>query len=229
LYQQAEQLAVMEERSRLARELHDSVTQSLYSLTLFAEVGRRAAEAGEPERVIDYLNRLGQVTQQALKEMRLLLYELRASTLEAEGLVGALQQRLDAVEKRAGIEGRLVIEEMVELPALVEEGLYRIAQEALNNALKHAAATLVTVRISANGERAELEVVDNGISFDPTNISNTGGMGLTNMRERAEQLGGTLTIYSKPGQGTRVKVNVPTRRGWSRPLLPIDRVAEVSS
>lgn len=229
LYQQAEQLAVMEERSRLARELHDSVTQSLYSLTLFAEVGRRAAEAGESERVIDYLNRLGQVTQQALKEMRLLLYELRASTLEAEGLVGALQQRLDAVEKRAGIEGRLVIEAMVELPALVEEGLYRIAQEALNNALKHAAATLVTVRINANGEQAELEVIDNGVSFDPTNISNTGGMGLTSMRERAEQLGGSLAIYSKPGQGTRVKVNVPTRRSWSRPVLPIDRIAEVSS
>lgn len=228
LYQQAEQLAVMEERSRLARELHDSVTQALYSLTLFAEAGRRAAEAGQREREISYLTRLGQVSHQALKEMRLLVYELRPAALETEGLVAALQQRLDAVEKRAGVEARLLVEEMVELPTIVEEGLYRIAQEALNNILKHAAATTVTVRLKANTEQVELAVVDNGRAFDPANLSNGGGIGLVSMHERAERLGGSLTIISKPGEGTQVRANVPARRSWSRPTLPIDNLTEVT-
>ncbi|MCL4302209.1 MAG: GAF domain-containing protein [Anaerolineae bacterium] len=227
LYQQAEQLAVMEERSRLARELHDSVTQSLYSLTLFAEAGRRAAEAGEKERELGYLTRLGQVSHQALKEMRLLVYELRTAALEKEGLVAALQQRLDAVEKRAGVQARLLVEETVELPAMVEEGLYRIAQEALNNILKHAQATSVIVRLKANSDQVELEVTDNGRAFEATSLSNGGGIGLTSMRERAERLGGSLTIISKPGEGTRVIAQVPARRGWSRPTLPIEKLTEV--
>lgn len=169
----------MEERSRLARELHDSVTQSLYSLTLFAEAGRRAAEAGEKERELGYLTRLGQVSHQALKEMRLLVYELRTAALEKEGLVAALQQRLDAVEKRAGVQARLLVEETVELPAMVEEGLYRIAQEALTNILKHAQATSVIVRLKANSEQVELEVTDNGRAFEATSLSSGGGIGLT--------------------------------------------------
>jgi PAS domain S-box-containing protein len=228
LYQQAEQLAVMEERSRLARELHDSVTQSLYSLTLFAEAGRRAAEAGEKERELGYLTRLGEVSHQALKEMRLLVYELRTAALEKEGLVAALQQRLEAVEKRAGVQARLLVEEMVELPALVEEGLYRIAQEALNNILKHAAASSVIVRLKTNSQWVELEVIDNGRAFEPTSPGNGGGIGLASMRERAERLGGSLTIISKPGEGTRVIAKAPVRRSWSRPTLPINNLMEVS-
>ena len=228
LYQQAEQLAVMEERSRLARELHDSVTQSLYSLTLFAEVGRRAAEISNFEQVSDNLSRLGEVAQQTLKEMRLLVYELRTSALETEGLVGALQQRLDAVEKRAGVEARLIVEAITELPPIVEEGLYRIAQEALNNSLKHAAATIVTVKIMADDQQATLEIMDNGRAFDLKAVSRTGGMGLTSMHERAEKLGGKLTIFSKPGQGTKICAHVPTRRSWSRPILPVDKVSEVT-
>jgi PAS domain S-box-containing protein len=144
LYQQAEQLAVMKERSRLARELHDSVTQALYSMTLLAEAAGRRVGAGNLEQVENYLARLGEAAQQSLKEMRLLVHELRPPVLEREGLVGALQQRLDAVEGRSGVETRLRVEGTLELPAPVEEELYRIAQEALNNALKHAAATLVT-------------------------------------------------------------------------------------
>lgn len=227
LYQQAEQLAVMEERSRLGRDLHDSVTQSLYSLTLFAEVGRRSVEAGDFKQVSDYMVRLGQVAQQSLKEMRLLVYELRPAALETEGLVGAIQQRLDAVEKRAGVEARLLVESMAELPPSVEEGLYRIAQEALNNSLKHAAATSVTVRIRVDVDWAELEVADNGLGFDPGQTRDSGGIGMTSMRERAERLDGSLTIISKPGEGTRLTVSLPTRRSWSRPLLPIDKFSEV--
>jgi signal transduction histidine kinase len=208
LRQLAEEAAVMKERDRLARELHDSVTQSLYSLTLFAEAGRELIKAGDLGRVEHHLARIGETAQQSLKEMRLLVHELRPPVLERDGLVGALHQRLDAVERRAGVEARLLVEELVELPPTVEEGLYRIAQEALNNALKHAAATSVTVHLRTDGGRVELEVIDNGRGFDPKAVSDKGGMGLISMRERAEKLGGSLTVLSVPGEGTRVKVSV---------------------
>jgi PAS domain S-box-containing protein len=208
LYQQAEQLAMMKERSRLARELHDSVTQALYSIALLAEAGGRLAGSGDLERVERHLARLGETAQQALKEMRLLVHELRPPVLEKEGLVGALQQRLDAVEGRSDVETRLLVEGTLELPAAVEEDLYRITQEALNNALKHAAATLVTVQIRASGQRVELEVTDNGIGFEPEAVADKGGMGLVGIRERAERLGGLLTILSAPGEGTQVKISI---------------------
>jgi PAS domain S-box-containing protein len=208
LYRQAEQLAVLRERERLARELHDSVTQSLYSLHLLSEAGRQLAAAGDLKRVEGYLERVGQISQQALKEMRLLVYELRPLVLKREGLVGALQLRLDSVEKRAGVDARLLVEGEVELPASVEEGLYRIAQEALNNILKHAAATSVTVRIYREDDLVALEIADNGAGFDPDAMTDHGGMGLVSMRERAERLGGSLIILSAPNAGTRVRVEV---------------------
>jgi PAS domain S-box-containing protein len=208
LYRQAEQLAVLRERERLARELHDSVTQSLYSLHLLSEAGRQLAAAEGLDRVGGYLERLSDISQQALKEMRLLVYELRPLVLKREGLVGALQQRLDAVEKRAGVETRLLVEGEVELPASVEEGLYRIAQEALNNVLKHAGATSVTVTVRGGGDRVELEITDDGTGFDPDTMIDHGGMGLVSMRERAEKMGGSFAVLSAPAGGTRVRVNV---------------------
>lgn len=206
LYEQAHALATLQERQRLARELHDSVTQSLYSLTLMAEASRRLIVAGDCERAQNYLGRLGQTAQQSLKEMRLLVYELRPPELTKEGLVGALQQRLDTVEGRAGVEARLFVEGEVQLPPATEEGLYRIAQEALNNALKHAAATSVTVLIRAKADYVELQVTDNGQGFDPATLSDRGGMGLVNMRERATNLKGVLSLTSSPGHGATVKV-----------------------
>jgi PAS domain S-box-containing protein len=206
LHRQAEQLAVVRERERLARELHDSVTQSLYSLMLLAEAGHRLAGTGDLSRVQGYLERLGDISQQALKEMRLLVYELRPLVLRREGLVGALQQRLDAVEQRAGVDARLLVAGEIELPAPVEEALYRVAQEALNNALKHAASTAVTVRVECDAGRVMLEVTDCGRGFDPAAPSGGGGMGLISMRERVEKLGGTLDITSNRGEGTTVRV-----------------------
>jgi len=218
LYEQAQQVAVVEERQRLARELHDSVTQSLHSSTLMAEAGRRLASAGDLERTQHYLARLGEISQQALKEMRLLVYELRPPALREVGLVGALQQRLDAVERRAGIGARLVVSgdpgggKEVELPAAVEETLYRIAQEALNNALKHGQPSSVTVTLRIEGpladRRVEIEIVDDGSGFDAGAVDGAGGMGLVSMRERAEKVGGTLTIRSAPGKGTTVRVEI---------------------
>jgi two-component system nitrate/nitrite sensor histidine kinase NarX len=219
LRQRVRQAAVMDERNRLARELHDSVTQSLYSLTLMAEGWRRMAETGRLERIVEPLIELGSIGQQALKEMRLLVHELRPPLLAQEGLAGALHQRLGAVEQRAGIEARLLVDDMADradLPAHVEEGLYRIAQEALNNSLKHAEATSVTVHMQADDAGIELVISDNGKGFDPAFLRNHGGVGLNSMRERARHLGGTLTINTSPGEGTRV-------RAWVRTTPPPHR------
>jgi len=224
LYDRSRTLAVLEERNRLAHELHDSVTQSLYSLVLFAGAGQEIVEAGLLEPVKQYLQRIEETAQQALKEMRLLVYELRPPTLEEEGLLGALRQRLKAVEERAGIDARLLVEGDVDLPAPLQERLYRIAQEALNNALKHSAGTSVAVRIHVNDERLELEVVDDGVGFDVDAVSDTGGLGLAMMRERAAELGGLVLISSAPGEGTTVKITVDKRpRGRSGDLSRVSQ------
>lgn len=205
LYEQAEQAATLEERQRLARELHDAVTQSLYSLVLLSEAARRHAQTGNYEKVEHQMERLGETAQQALKEMRLLVHELRPLALQEVGLVGALQQRLDAVEKRAGIQARLTAQNVMEFPAQLEEALFRIAQEALNNSLKHAAARHVDVRLQHTMEGIELQIADDGLGYEMDSVGN-GGIGLKSMQERAERLGMTLTITSSPGNGTIITV-----------------------
>lgn len=207
LRQQAEQAAVLQERSRLARDLHDSVTQSLYSLTLLAEAARRLARSGDLPQVQTAITRLGEIGQQALKEMRLLVYELRPLVLRREGLARALGHRLETVERRAGVEALLAVNVPQSLPPSFEEQLYHLVQEALNNTLKHAAATTVSVHIEVRDSRLWLEVVDNGRGFDP-DASDEGGIGLLSMRERVEKLGGEFAIRSAKGQGTTVTVTL---------------------
>jgi signal transduction histidine kinase len=212
LYEQGQRAAVMEERRRMARELHDSVTQSLHGSTLMAEAAQRLAAAGDLERTRGYLVRLGEISQQALKEMRLLVYELRPLALAEVTLVEAVQQRLDAVERRAGVEVQLLADDPLVLPDAAEETLYRIAQEALNNALQHASPTSVLVSIHITGEPPKqqviLEVSDDGAGFDMSALGDQGGIGLTSMRERAENIGGNLVIYSSPDGGTQVKATL---------------------
>ena len=212
LAQRAAADAVIEERNRLARELHDSVTQSLHGSTLMAEAGQRLAAAGDLERAKGYLTRLGEISQQALKEMRLLVYELRPLALAEVSLTEALQQRLDAVERRAGVDVQLLVDDDIDLPDAIEEALYRIAQEALNNALKHSSPTLVEVVIHVTGippeKHVTLEVSDNGIGFDINTLDGQGGIGLASMKERAENLGGNLVVHSSPGEGTQVKATI---------------------
>jgi PAS domain S-box-containing protein len=205
---EAQAQSAIEERLRLARDLHDSVAQTLYSLTLIAEATRRLALNGKMEQVVAQTERLGELSQQSLKELRLLLFELRLPVLEREGLAKALQHRLDAVEKRSGVDAALIIEDVDRLPVLVEEGLFYMAHEALNNSLKHAAATKTTVRLRAVEERVELEVMDNGKGFNVESMNETGGMGLTNLKERANKLKAQLEISSVPGKGTSIKVVV---------------------
>jgi signal transduction histidine kinase len=209
LRERAGQVAVMEERARLARDLHDSVTQLLYSLNLFARAGQEAHRQGKPAEVAHHLRELGAIAQQAFREMRLLVYELRPLALAQVGLVGALQQRLEAVEKRAAIETKLLAPaQALDLSARVEDALYHIAQEALNNALKHAGASQVTVRLGMDEAHVALTVADNGVGFDSQALADQGGLGLLTMRERAEQVGGTLTVQSAAGTGTTVRVEI---------------------
>lgn len=203
-----EQLLVVEERNRLARELHDAVTQSLYSLTLFAETGQRHLEAGNLAQVRDYMGRVNDTAQQAIKEMRLLVHNLRPSILEKAGLDKALRQRLEAVERRAGVQTSLTISGDLSLPVSAEEGIYHIAQEALNNSLKHSSASAVAVCLSRQGRTLTLEVVDNGDGFDLAELAESGGLGVTSMQERVERLQGTVAINSAKGQGTRVCVTL---------------------
>jgi signal transduction histidine kinase len=207
----AEELAVLQERNRLARELHDSVTQSLYSLTLLAVAGQRMIEGEDLQQIAGNQARLGEIAQQALQEMRLLVYELRPLALESAGLIGALEQRLETVERRAGIQARVVVEGEVDLAADVEEELYGIAQEALNNSLKHAKASQVALSVRVADESVALEVADDGQGFDLARIGAKGGLGLISMQERADRIGGQLAIHSAPGEGTRVKVSVEGR------------------
>ncbi len=204
----AEELAVLQERNRLARELHDSVTQSLYSLTLLAEAGQRMIRAEDLQQIAGNQTRLGQIAQQALQEMRLLVYELRPLALKSEGLVGALEQRLETVERRAGIQARVLVEGEVDLAPGLEEELYGIAQEALNNALKHARASKIVLSVRMVDKSVILEVADDGQGFNLAEVQVKGGLGLISMQERAEKIGGQLEIDSAPGEGTRVSVKV---------------------
>ena len=218
---QAEELAVLQERNRLARELHDSVTQSLYSLTLFSHAARRMAEDVGNDRLERQIGQIGSTAVKALKEMRLLVYELRPPELKKEGLIRALRQRLEAVEGRSGVEARLVVDELARLPQSVEQELYRITNEALNNALKHAAATSVTAYLRQLDDRVELEVVDDGIGFEPEVARDHGGMGLESIRQRAKQMGGEATIRSAPGKGTSVKVAISLDQEQAEMVPPV--------
>ena len=209
LREQAAEAAVIRERNRLARDLHDSVTQALYSQTLYAEAAARQLDAGMLAPAADHLRQLRDTAQQALREMRLLIFELRPSALETEGFAAALRTRLEAVEGRTGVEASVNMDERLHLTREMENDLYWIVQEALNNALKSAQANKVSVSLSQEGNRTVLQITDDGVGFDPGISSTRGGLGLRSMQERAEKLGGQLYLHSQSGMGTVVRVEVP--------------------
>ena len=200
--------AVLEERQRLARDLHDSVTQALYGVTLYAEAGARIAATGDSATVVSHLRELQEMAQAALQEMRLLIFELRPPVLEEAGLRAALQTRLEGVEGRSNLHTEFIVEETSSLPAAVDQALYRIAQESLNNVLKHARARSVTVKLRQEVQTVILEITDDGIGFDPAVAREQGGLGLLGIAERVAQIGGRLTLRSAPGAGTQVRVEV---------------------
>ncbi len=201
--------AILEERQRLARDLHDSVTQSLYGITLYAEAASRTLALGDLNTVAGQLHELQDTAQEALQEMRLLIFELRPPVLEQEGLVAALRGRLEAVEGRSRLDTELNVSGEIRVSPLVEQALYRIAQETLNNVLKHACARHITLTLQQEQRAIRLEIADDGVGFDPAAAQGRGGMGLRGINERVQQLHGTLFILSTPQTGTRVIVEVP--------------------
>lgn len=207
LYEQARSIAAMEERQRLARELHDSVTQSLFSMTMIAGALPRLLEK-DIARARERCERLNELASGALAEMRALIFELHPESLEREGLAAALERQVAALRARHGLVIECHVDSIDDAPLYVQEALYRIAQEAMHNTVKHARAQHVNVRLVAGDRLIVLEVCDDGVGFDPSGEF-PGHLGHRSMRERAEGLGGTLTIASTMERGTCVQVELP--------------------
>lgn len=207
LYRQARRLAVMEERRRLARELHDSVSQALYSIALGTHTALALLEREDPGRAARPLEYVLSLADAALAEMRALIFELRPDALEKEGLVAALSRHAEAILARYHLAVETAFCEEPSAPLDVKEALYRIAVEAMNNAVKHAQASRISLRLRAQDGIITLEVHDDGLGFDPQG-EYPGHLGLHSMEERAAQIGATLEIESPPDRGTQVQVRV---------------------
>ena len=205
LTRQVQEMAVLAERHRLSRELHDSVNQLLYGISLYTEAAQRQLEQGEIAATQRHLKNVGESVQEALKEMRMLIFELRPSALAQMGLQASLSQRLKAVEEQLGLQPTFKWRVSAQLDSQVEETLYGITQEALNNVVRHAQAHSIMVHLVQSGQTLILKIEDDGIGFSPEQIL-TGGMGLKTMRERAESLNERLNIDSLAGRGTCVTV-----------------------
>ena len=205
---QAEELAVLEERNRLARNLHDSVTQTIFSMRLTAEAARMLLDR-EPARVGAELDKLQTLAKSALAEMRSLIFELRPTAVTELGLIPALRHHVVTLERQFGLMVDLQVSGEPHLPKLEAQRLFRISQEALNNVIKHAHTNKAYLTLRFDDERVFLQVEDQGIGFDPKSLNKSGDhMGLSGMQERVEAMGGILTVDSRPGQGTRVMVEM---------------------
>ncbi|GAB4429219.1 MAG: hypothetical protein Kow0031_09710 [Anaerolineae bacterium] len=202
-----QEVTILEERQRLARDLHDSVTQSLFGLSLLGGNCREAAEAGDTGQLLHSATLLEQNALHTLWEMRRLLYELRPADLAEEGLVNSIRLRLNTVEQRVGLKLEAQIDELPDLLPTYEVELYHIIMEALNNIVKHAAASQLTLRLTRDREHLHLLIADNGRGFDPAQTN--GGLGLSNIRERVRRLRGQLSITSRPGGGARLEAHIP--------------------
>lgn len=205
--EQKEQLAVLEERQRVARELHDSISQALFTLTLNLE-SAQAFLKKDSSRVPALLERAHQVAKAARADVRALISDLRPPPLERRGLTDALREQFAAFATRAGVTIDLQADGLKHLSSASEDALYRIAIEAVNNAVNHAHPTRVTVQLDDQDNLVTLRVTDNGVGFD-ANADYEGHYGLKTMRERARALGGDVTIESAVGAGTIVHAEIP--------------------
>jgi signal transduction histidine kinase len=209
LFEASRELSVIEERNRLARELHDAMAQNLFSLSLTAQAagGLVRSDPGRAEAEIDRVRKLARETQ---AELRSLVFELRPPDLEADGLVATVRKDLEVLGRTHGLRADLQVRGTPDLDSEVETELYRIVQEALNNVVRHANAATITVDVDAGGGTVMITVRDDGVGFDPgARAIRERRLGLTSMRERAEGLGGKIVVESAPGSGTVVTVEVP--------------------
>jgi PAS domain S-box-containing protein len=205
LRKDAQSLAVLQERQRLAQNLHDAVNQSLFSAGLIAEVLPRLWDRDQA-LARQFLEDLRRLTRGAMAEMRALLAELRPSTLTDAQLGELLVLLGNGFTGRTNIPANVTVDEQGILPAQVQVAIYRICQEALNNIAKHAAATAVEMSLKHEGNAVDIRIQDNGQGFDP-GLALAGHYGLTMMRERAEVIGAILSITSEPGRGTELRIH----------------------
>ena len=206
LYERGRELSVLEERARLARELHDAVSQKLFSIRAKARaagvlVGR------DPDRAVAEIDSVASLAGQAHAELRAVIDGLAPPDLAAGELAGSLRSYAVLAGRTYGAEVRFHAEQLPELGPQRATAVYRVAQEALHNALRHSGASVVCVTLSARRRRVVLEVADHGRGFTPG--AAPGGLGLASMRERAASAGGTLTVRSAPGEGTLVRLELP--------------------
>lgn len=210
LYEQARGLAALEERQKLARELHDSVSQALFGIGLGARTARALVDR-DPKHAADPLDYVISLAEAGLTEMRALIFELRPDALETEGLIALLDKQAAALRARhhLNVETDFGPEPDISLP--VKEALFRIAQESLHNVVKHAGASTVRLCVAQSGEGVRVEIADNGAGFDPDGTF-AGHLGLRSMRERAARQGAQLEISSAPGSGTTIRLLLPPAR-----------------
>ncbi|MEW6286179.1 MAG: GAF domain-containing sensor histidine kinase [Chloroflexota bacterium] len=207
LYEQAHHVAALEERQKLARELHDSVSQALYGIVLGARTARTLLDR-DPTQAAQPLDYILSLSEAGLAEMRALIFELRPESLQTEGLVAALGKLVNALGARHQLKVTLEAQDEPDVSLDVKESLYRITQEALNNIVKHARAQQLKVSLNVESSELMLRISDDGTGFD-TGAEFPGHLGMITMRERAEKAGGTFAIESAPNAGTRIQVKIP--------------------
>jgi signal transduction histidine kinase len=211
LSERSRELSIVEERNRLARDLHDSLVQKLFGVVLAAKSASTLLErdAGDARAQVD---RLGELAQDAISELRSLVFQLRPVAIETEGLAEALRKHVDVLRRVHPTTLSLELSGTPRLRPGADDEVFRIAQEALHNALRHARAGRITVRLDENGEGLGLSVSDDGVGFDPSAPAlRSRRLGLTSMEERARELGGRLAIESAPGAGTTVRLEMDPR------------------
>ncbi|GHD84650.1 GAF domain-containing sensor histidine kinase [Streptomyces naganishii] len=209
LYERSRELTIAEERSRLAHELHDAVSQKLFSLRLTAQAAAALVDR-DPARAKVELQQVAALAAEAADELRAAVVELRPAALDEDGLVATLRTQIQVLDRAHTARVTFAAHGFRALPAAQEEALLRVAQEALHNALRHADARHVDVALDRRGCGAVLRVTDDGTGFDPRTVRRAGRhLGLVSMRDRASGVGGRLTVESAPGKGTAIEMEVP--------------------
>ncbi|MBO4259246.1 GAF domain-containing sensor histidine kinase [Streptomyces griseorubiginosus] len=209
LYERSRELTIAEERSRLAHELHDAVSQKLFSLRLTAQAAAALVDR-DPARAKGELQQVAALAAEAADELRAAVVELRPAGLDEDGLVATLRTHVQVLDRAHTARVTFDSQGVRALPSAQEEAVLRVAQEALHNALRHSAAQHVRVTLARHGTGTLLRVTDDGTGFDPKAVRRAGRhLGLVSMRDRASGVGGTLTVESAPGKGTTIEMEVP--------------------
>ncbi|RDG39686.1 GAF domain-containing sensor histidine kinase [Streptomyces corynorhini] len=209
LYERSRELTIVEERSRLAHELHDAVSQKLFSLRLTAQAAAALIDR-DPARAKDELQQVAALAAEATEELRAAVVELRPAALDEDGLVATLRTQIQVLDRAHSARVSFDSSGVRALPAAQEEALLRVAQEALHNALRHSGGERVDVTLARRGQGAVLSVTDDGTGFEPRAVRRAGRhLGLVSMRDRASGVGGRLRVRSAPGRGTTIEMEVP--------------------